>query len=334
MHHSRNPQRSRRGALLALATAAHVLLATTFAVAAELPFPHKPIRLVAAQQPGSATDNVARLVAEALESQLGVAVAVDNRPGAGGKIGAENAANATPDGYTLLLGGQSNLVLAPVTDPDLRYDPVRDFVPVGRVARVPFAFAVSGDLPVRTLRELVALAKEKPGKLTYASLGPGTQSGFIMELLRAETGAELLVVEYKGITTAMTDVLAGRIDVAFNEIAAIAQHVASGRMRMLAVAEPKRVARAPDVPTTAEAGYPRLLLSSWYGVVAPAATPPEVVRRLVEAHEAAMRTPGLRARIAALGYEPIDDAPGQFAGVLRDDVARLRAIASRSAKAR
>jgi tripartite-type tricarboxylate transporter receptor subunit TctC len=321
---------------LTLGTAAAGMLAmlvASVALAADR-FPAKPIRIVAAQQPGSATDNVARLVAEALEVQLGVPVTVDNRAGAGGKIGAEHAALAAADGYTLLVGGTSNLVLAAATDPDLRYDPTRDFVAIGRVAHVPFGYAVNADVPAKTLGDLVAMAKERPGKLTYASLGIGTSSGFGMELLRAETGVDMLAVEYKGIASAITDVLSGRVDAVYNEIAVLSQHAQSGRLRMLAIAEPRRVSRAPDVPTTAEAGFPGIVMSAWYGVLAPAATPPDVVKRLVEAYEAAVRTPAMRARIVALGYEPLSDMPGQFATALRDDIAKLKALASRTAKAK
>ena len=312
---------------------ATLALASCAAIAAEARFPDKPIRIVAAQQPGSATDNVARLVADALEAQLGVPVTVDNRPGAGGKIGAEHAAHAAPDGYTLLVGGTSNLVLAAATDPDLRYDPTRDFVAIGRVAHVPFGFAVNADLPARSLGELVALARAQPGKLTYASLGEGTSTGYGMALLRAATGIDMLSVEYKGVASAFTDVLSGRVDAIYNEIAVLTQHARSGRLRLLAVAEPRRAARAPDVPTTAEAGFPSIVMSVWYGVLAPASTPPDAVRRLTVAYEAAMRSPQLRARIEALGYETIADAPGQFASALRDDIAKLRALAASTARA-
>jgi tripartite-type tricarboxylate transporter receptor subunit TctC len=290
------------------------------------PFPQHGVRIVAGQQPGSATDGIARVIADALESQWGVAVTVDNKPGAGGTIGAEAALHAGADGYTLFIGGTSNLVIAPATDASLRYDPTRDFMPIGRIANVPFGFAVNADVPVRTMGELAALARARPGKLTYVTLGPGTTTGFGMSLFRAEAGVDMLAIEYKGIATAYPDVLAGRVDVVFNEVGALAQHAQSGRLRILAVAAPHRSARLPDVPTTVEQGFPRVVVGSWYGLLAPAGTPPEVHKRIADAFALAMRTPAVRKRIEAFGYEPIDATPAQFRAALRDDIAAFRAL--------
>jgi tripartite-type tricarboxylate transporter receptor subunit TctC len=305
----------------------------TAAAADPRAFPQRTVRIIAGQQAGSATDTVARLVADSLEALWGVAVTVENRPGAGGTIAAEAAALAPADGHTLFVGGTSNLVIAPATEPDLRYNPSRDFVAVGRVAHVPFGFAVNAAVPARTLGELAELARSQPNKLTYATLGPATTTGFGMEMFKAEAGIDLLAVEYKGIATAIPDVVSGRVDALFTEVAVLAQHAQAGKLRLLAIGAPKRLARLPDVPTTAEQGYPRVVLAAWYGLLAPAATPPDVVKRLIEGYEAAMRTPALRKRIEGLGYEPIDDAPGQFASALREETTMLRELARRTAKA-
>ena len=290
-------------------------------------FPQRPIRIIAAQQAGSATDNVARLVAEALEKELGVAVTVDNRPGAGGKIGAEAAARATPDGYTLFVGGMSNLVIPAATESDLRYDSVKDFVAIGRVAHVPFGFVVHSSVPARSLRELADLARAKPGKLTYATLGPATSTGFGMAMFLQQAKVDMLAVEYRGISSALPDVLSGRVDALFNEVALLAQHGQDGgSLRILAIASPRRSTRLPNVPTTAEQGFPRVVLAPWYGILAPADTPPEVVNRLTEAYRGLVRSQAVRSRIDALGYEPIDDSPGQFATALHDDISAIRSI--------
>jgi len=289
-------------------------------------FPQKPVRIVAGQQAGSATDSIARVIADALERQWGVAVTVDNKPGAGGTIGAEAALHGGSDGYTLFVGGASNLVIAPATDATLRYDPLRDFAPIGRIANVPFGFAINADVPARTMGELAALARARPGKMTYVTLGPGTITGFGMTLFRAEAGVDMLAIEYKGITSAYPDVLAGRVDVVFNEVGALAQHAQSGKMRILAIAAPHRSPRLPDVATTAEQGFPRVVVGSWYGLLAPAGTPPDVMRRLSDSFAAAMRDPLVRKRIDAMGYEPIDDTADGFRAALREDIATFRAL--------
>jgi len=299
------------------------------AIAADAgPWPQRPIRILAGQQAGSATDNLARMMAEEFEKELGVAVTVDNRPGAGGRIAAEMAARATSDGYTLFVGGTSNLVIAAATESDLRYDSIKDFAPIGRFAHVPFGFVVNAKVQARTLRDLANLARAQPGKLTYASLGPATITGFGMALFTKEAGVDMLSVEYKGIASAVPDVLSGRVDALVTEVALLAQHGQDGgNLRVLAVASPRRIARLPDVPTTAEQGYPRVVIAPWYGLLAPAGTPPDVLKRLSDVYRSALRSATVKRRIDALGYEPIDDAPGQFATALRNEIATLRSIA-------
>ena len=304
------------------------LLAAVSAKAAGEPphWPQRPLKIVAAQQSGGATDNVARIIAEALEKELGVAVTVENRPGAGGKIGAEAVARSAPDGYTLLVGGTSNLVIGPAVEPDVRYDPAHDFAPIGRVAHVPFGFAVNAAVPAHTLKELAALARARPGGLTYVSLGPATTTGFGTSMFLREAGVDMLAIEYRGIATAIPDVLGGRVDLVFNEVALLAQNAAGGHLRALAIASPRRSPRLPDVPTTAEQGFPRVVMSAWYGLVAPSGIPPEAQKRLLEAYRAIARSPVVRARIESLGYEPIDESPAQFAAAMREEAAMVRGL--------
>ncbi len=310
-----------------------LLVLSSGATAETRPWPQRPIRILAGQQAGSATDNVARLVADALAAELGVAVTVENRPGAGGRIGAEAVARAAPDGYTLFVGGASNLVIAAAMEPDLRYDPVKDFVPIGRFAHVPFGFAVNAEVPARTLGELAELARAQPGKLTYVSLGQATTTGYGMATFLREAAVDMLGIEYRGISSAIPDVLAGRVDVLFNEVAVLTEHARAGRLRMLAIAGPRRAARAPAVPTTAEQGFPRVVVAAWYGLLAPAGSPPDALKRLADAYQAVARSPTLQNRIEALGYEPIVDAPGHFAAALRDEIGALRATMGNAGKA-
>jgi tripartite-type tricarboxylate transporter receptor subunit TctC len=310
-----------------------LLAVATVAVADTRTWPQRSIRIVAGQQAGSATDNVARLVADALAAELGVAVVVENRPGAGGRVGAEAAARSAPDGYTLFVGGASNLVIAAAMEPDLRYDPAKDFAPIGRFAHVPFGFAVSATVPARTLRELAELAREQPGKLTYVSLGEATTTGQGMATFLREAGIDMLAIQYKGIGTAVPDVLAGRVDVLFNEVAVLAEHAQAGKLRLLAIASPRRAARVPGAPTTAEQGFPRVVAAAWYGLLAPAGLPPDVHKRLADAYQAIARSPTLRSRIEALGYEAVVDTPGQFAAAMRDELSALRATLTNESKA-
>ena len=316
---------SRSFAWLRRALAVALVAVAPLAQSAEPRFPQRNVRLIAAQEPGSATDKVARIVADALEQYWGTSVIVDNRPGVGGTIGAEAAARAQPDGYTLLLGGYSNLVVSSAMRDDLRYDASRDFLPLGRIAVVPFVFAVHPSVPAHTLREFVAYARTRPGALNVGSLGTGV-TAMGTGLFVAATGVEMTPIEYRGATSAITDLVAGRIDFLFNEIAALGAQARGNRVRLLAVAMPSRIAAAPDVPTTAEQGLPSVVVAPWYGVLAPAGIPPDVAARLREAVAAVQRSPVVRDRIAALGYEPIEDDPGAFARQFAADLHAARQV--------
>lgn len=322
---------ARRG-LEALAWMAGALLA-----AANLPdadaqaFPDRPVKLVAGHPVGTGVDNAARVFARAFSEQLGQPVVVENRLGAGGTIAVEAVAQAAPDGYTLLAGAPPNVILPAAVDRGARFDPVTDFAPIGRIAQAPFAVAVGAHVPARTLAELVELARNRPGQLTYMSPGRGSLTELNIGMLASATGTTFMPIEYKSIATGVVDLVAGRIDIAINDLDTFAPHAAAGSVRVLGILGTRRAARAPDVPTVAEQGFPTVTIPLWFGVLAPARTPPDALARLRAAYEAAMRSPEVRERLAGFGYEPLADAPGQFAAAIVDDLRNARAQARSSA---
>jgi tripartite-type tricarboxylate transporter receptor subunit TctC len=292
-------------------------------------WPARTVRIVAAQQAGSATDSIARALADALEDAWGQPVIVENRVGASGAIGTVAAARAAPDGYTLLVGGLSNLVTSPLLEPGYGFDPEQSFVPIGRVAFVPFVVGIHPDVPAATLQDLVAHARRHPGSVVFATSGPTAFSRLCIELLAREQHLDLLTVEYKSAPAATLDLVAGRAQLHVSEIASMKSYADAGKIRLLAIAGNRRSALLPAVPTFAEAGGVDIPMTPWYGVLAPAGVPPGVLARLEAGYREAMRDPRLLQRIEALGYEPIVDAPGAFAAALKRDIAAVRTIARR-----
>jgi len=315
---------------LATATLAMATLASQPARGEPDTFPNRTVRLVAAQQAGSATDHVARMLADALSSAWGQPTVVENRPGASGAIGTQAVARATPDGYTLLVGGMSNIVTSPLLDAGYGVDPESGLVAIGRVAWVPFVLAVHPDVPAVTLAELVAHVRARPGELVFATAGPTAYSRLCVDMLVRAHGLDLLTVEYRSAPAPTLDLVAGRAQLQVNELATMKQHADAGRLRILAVAGNRRAARIPAVPTFGEAGPVDIPVTPWYGLFAPAGTAPEVIARIEVAYRTAMRDPKVIARIDALGYEPILDEPGQFPEALRRDLAEARAMARRA----
>jgi tripartite-type tricarboxylate transporter receptor subunit TctC len=306
---------------------AALIVASLAAESAAQVWPSRPVRLVIGQPPGSGVDNAARVLAKALGDQWSESVVVESRLGAAGTIAVEAVAQAAPDGYTLLVAAPPNVVIPTVVNRDLRFDPVRDFVPIGRIAQAPYAIAVGPQVPARNMRELVELARAKPGALTYTSAGPGSLTEFNMGLLSAATGIKLTPIEYKSLANATVDLVAGRIDISVNDYDVFASHAAAGNLRVVGIIGTKRASRAPDVPTVAEQGFPTTTIGLWYGLLAPAHTPPDVLARIRAGYEGALRSSELRERIAAFGYELIVDAPGDFAAVIRDDLKNARSHA-------
>ena len=324
-HHARARRTRLAGIMSWLGVA---LLAATFAGPSfAQAWPARTVRLVVGQPAGSGVDNTARLLAKALSDQWAQPVVVESRLGAGGTIAVEAVAQSAPDGYTLLFAAPPNLIIPAAVTADLRFDPVKDFAPIGRVAQAPFAISVGAHVPARNLRELVELARAQPGVLTYTSPGPGSLTEFNMALLSAAAGIRMRPIEYKSLANGIVDMIAGRVDVSVNDLEVLAPHAAAGTARLIGILGVRRAPRAPDVPTVAEQGFPTTTLGLWYGLLAPAQTPPDVLARLHAAYETAMRSPEVRERIAAFGYELLSDAPGAFAAVIGDDLRNARSQA-------
>jgi tripartite-type tricarboxylate transporter receptor subunit TctC len=279
-------------------------------------YPAKPIRLIVSFVPGGPTDIVARVVAQKISEPLAQQVIVENRGGAGGTLGADVAAKATPDGYTLLLGTISTLGLAPSTYPNLPYDPVKAFAPISMLTNAYFVIGANESMP-GTLKELIA--QTKSGKHNFASNGAGNITHVAGELFNNMTGTKLVHIPYKGSAPAAADVAAGRAHVQFDVLTTFQQFIPTGRIRALAVAGPKRDPRLPDVPTTAEAGIPDFRLSAWFGLVATAGSPAAVVRRLNGEVVKALNAADVLATINKLALEPAPTTPEQFATIISEE---------------
>jgi len=302
---------------LALATA---IVASAFVNAAE-PYPAKVIRVIVPYSPGGTGDNVGRAVGAKLSELLGQQVIVDNRPGAGGNIGAEATVRAAPDGYTVVMAATS-LASNPALQRKMPFDPLKDLVPVSGCCEVPMIVVVHPSLPVKNIKEFVAYAKAYPGKLTYASSGIGTSSHLAAELFRVQTGVDMLHAPYKTDALAMPDVLSGQVPVMFMFQTAALPQVRAGKLRALAVSTAQRSPLAPELPTVAEAGVSGYEFSGWFGIFAPAATPTEIVNKLAAASIKAVQSPDLRERLSQQGFMPVASGPEQFAAFFRREVAK------------
>ena len=299
-----------------------VLLVATAALAQ--PYPSRPVKLIVPFPPGGNTDIVGRLIAQKLSDAFGQQVYVENRGGAGGTIGAEAAAKSPADGYTLFFSTTGTFASAPSMQPALRYDPIKDFAPITTLANAPVVVIVSVSAPPRTLRELIELAKSQPGALRFGSAGTGHFVHVAGEMFKDAARVDLLHVPYKGIAPALIDLLAGRIDVMFDAFAAYEPHLQSGKLRALAVANPSRLSRLPEVPTTAEAGLPGYVLASWFGLAAPAGTPAQAIERVNAQALKAIAAPDVREQMGKLGLEPGGSSPQQYAAMIANELARWR----------
>ncbi|MBN9424945.1 MAG: tripartite tricarboxylate transporter substrate binding protein [Burkholderiales bacterium] len=264
-------------------------------------FPSRPITLVSPWAPGGTNDLLCRLLAREAGRQLGQPMVVENKPGAGGVVGTTGVARAKPDGYTLTLGSTPGYATAPALYPKLPYDPQRDFTPVIGVATVPNVLVVHPSLPVSNLRELIAYVKERPGKLSYSSVGAGSTQHLCAKLFESLTGTEMIHVPYKGTAPAMQDLMAGAITLAFENMPPLLPQIKAGALKALNVTSAKRVSQLPDVPTMVEAGLPDFTAAVWYAVFAPAGVPAPIVARLQDAFMAALRHPDSVAQLNNLG---------------------------------
>jgi tripartite-type tricarboxylate transporter receptor subunit TctC len=285
-------------------------------------YPDRPIRLISPNPAGGANDTIVRIIAARMSTILNASVVVDNRGGAGGKIGAEAAARATPDGYTLLAASVSTHSFAPVVSGKLSYDPIKDFEAISLLAMVQNLLVVNPKLPARTLDQLVALAKASPGKLNYASGGPGSTSHFAVAMFNAVAGIQDITVHvpFRGGGPAMTATIAGDTQFFFSPIAGMVPFVESGQVRALAVSGDKRSPALPDIPTTAEAGMARYKAVGWFGLMAPATTPASIVGKLSDAVAQAVRAPEVIAALRAQGIEPTASRPAEFASFVREQL--------------
>ncbi|MBB1631078.1 MULTISPECIES: tripartite tricarboxylate transporter substrate binding protein [Cupriavidus] len=310
-----------RRATLRLAAMACAALCAQLALPARAAdnYPTKPLRLVVPFTPGGTTDILARLMAQKLGEALGQTVVVDNRPGAGGNIGAEAVAKAAPDGYTLLMGTLGTQVTNQFLYARMPYDSAKDFAPVTLVANSPNVLLTNATLPVKSVAELIALARQRPGSLNYASTSTGGSPHLSGELLDSMAGVKMQHVPYKGAAPAMTDLLAGQVNLMFDNLPSALAQIQAGKVRALAVTSPQRSPILPDVPTVAESGLPGYVVNSWFGLLAPAGTPPALVARLQQTVAKVLATPEVKQRIEQLGAVPGGDSPAAFAAVIRAD---------------
>ncbi len=294
------------------------------------PYPSKAIKLIVPQAPGAQNDVLARMLGERLTELWNEPVIVENHGGAGGTIGADLVAKAVPDGYTVLIGGLNNLAVATALVNDLRYDPIRDFAPVGGFARVPYALAVNRNVPATTLAELIAYARAHPGRLTYGSGGSGSMSSLGAELLKAMAGVDMVHVPYRGSAPSISALVSGEIDIMFADLSLLTPHAKAGTLRLIAAAGARRASVAPELPTVAEQGLPGFAIEPWYGVVVPAGTPPDIVAKLAGGLHEVIRAPEIGRRFAQLGYEPMIDTPEQFGALIRSEIAKYTALIKRA----
>jgi tripartite-type tricarboxylate transporter receptor subunit TctC len=304
------------GARTLLALAAGITLASQPAAAQQ--YPTKPIRIIVGSSAGGGGDTMARLMAQAMTPALGQQVIVDNRPGAGGNIGADIVAKAPGDGYTLLFVFSGHAV-NPTLYPKLPFDTVRDFAPITMLATNESALVVHPSLPVKSVKELIALARQNPGKYSIGAL-PSSSQHLGSELFKLQAGIDLLFVPYKGNAAALTDLLGGQVQVMFNTLTVSLPHVQSGKLRALAVAGTRRSRLAPELPTVSEAGLPGFAFNGWYGMVAPAKTPRPIVTHLNQALVKVVKSPDTVERMAAMGNEPVGSTPEEFDKLIRMEI--------------
>ncbi len=280
-------------------------------------YPSKSLRMVVPYPPGGAVDVLGRLLAQKLSVSLGQSVVIENIPGASGIIGTTAASKAAPDGYTLLMGYVSTLAIHPSMYAKLSYDPAKDFVGISQVATTSLVMVVPPSLKVNSLQEFVALAKSKPGQLSYASVGNGSGAHLSAEMLKLMAGINIVQVPYKGSGPALTDLVGGHVQVMFDALPSSLPLVAAGKLKALAVTSAARSSAAPDIPTVAESGFPGYDIAPWFGVLVPSGTPAEIVSRLNSELVKILAQPDTKARLSGLGADPVSDTPEQFNAFMR-----------------
>lgn len=293
-------------------------------------YPTHPVKLIAPIAPGGLTDALARVLATALGERLGQPVVVDNRAGAGGIIGMTAAAKSAPDGYTLVIVYQGIASVNPVLRKDLPYDTLRDFAHIGLSGGFPLALVTKADLPVKSVEDLMRLARSQPGRLSYASAGAATTSHLAMELFKSQTGLDIVHVPYRGEAPALNDVLAGQVDVEFTSLSSVLPHLDNPRLRVLAVSTASRSKLTPGIPTVAESGVPGFQVTGWYGLMAPAGTPAAIIDRLNRELVAVLGDAAMRERLQAMGLEAFSSSPQEMRTFITEDMARWRKVIAES----
>lgn len=314
-----------RHTLMTVLGAACALLAASPATAET--YPSKPITIVVPYPPGGSADLIGRMVAEKFSRSIGQTTIVENRGGGSGAIGSEIAARARPDGYTLLIAIADTHAINPAVNSKLNYDPKKDFAPISLLAVQPFALAVGPTVPVTTLADFIKLAKEKPGKLTYASNGAGGLQHLAMELLSPVAGISALHVPYKGAAPALSDVMGGHVDAIFISLQGAGSNFQTGKLRPLAITSAKRLDVAPEIQTFTEAGYPAFQVQQWYGLLAPRGTPADIIAKLNEHAAAAMKAQDVSEKLLSSGTEPRGTSAAEFTTFLDREIAQWADVA-------
>lgn len=312
--------------MFARALVSLVLLAIAGGVAAQTPYPSKPIRMVIPYPPGGGTDILGRPIARNLGEKLGQQVLVDNRGGASGMVGAEIAARSAPDGYTILMATSGEAALNVALYPKMNYDPIRDFVPVTQIGISPLVLVVHPSLPAKNMKEYIALAKKQPGAISYASIGAGSAQHMAGEWMKLLTGIDVIHVAYKGGGPQLTNLLGGHAPSAFLALPVAAPHITGGRIRAVGMTSAKRSQAFPDVMTFAESGMPGFEVSQWWAIFVPRGTPNDIVTRLHAEISAYVKTADMKGRMADLGVDPVGSTPEQLGELVRSEIAKFKRV--------
>jgi tripartite-type tricarboxylate transporter receptor subunit TctC len=290
-------------------------------------FPVKPIKLVVPFPAGGPNDTIARVIGEKMSQILGQPVVIDNRGGAGGVLGTDLVAKAAPDGYTITITSAGALAISASLQEKLPYDPLKDFQPITLVAKVPEMLVVATSVPASNMKELLALAKSKPGQLNFASSGPGSMPHLAGEMLKIHGKIDIVHVPYRGAAPAVNDLLGQQVQMVFLDLPVLLPHVRAGKLKPIAIGTSARVDALKDVPTTAEVGLPQIITENWYGMVAPAGTPKAIADKLNKATVEAMKAPEVKDKLGALGAILIGDTPAQFGAFLKSEIAKWGGVA-------
>lgn len=314
---------------LARSLLAAISLAAASAVFAQA-YPVKPVKIIVAFTAGSATDILARVVADSLSKSLGQPFVVENKPGAGGSVGTAQAKDAAPDGYTLVAAGSGPFGINPAIYAKLPYDPVTDFEPIGNIVLTPQTIVVGAQTPYKSMKDLVAAAKAKPGEIAYASLGNGSTSHLTMEAFQSAAGIKLNHIPFKGSSDAQTQIIGGQVPLMSDTVSGVLAQVKAGKLRAIGVAIPQRSPYLPDVPTIAEQGYPGFESVGWIGLAAPKGTSPAILDKLNAELRKIHQDPAVRAKLEQLAFTPVSDSRQEFAAWIKSEIAKWKKIATDS----